>query len=265
MSNWPSPTAPKAPLLSLATQVMGSSLRPLSRTSPPATTSGRLAQVRGPTRAIASPSPPRRVRFGRPTARRRRSWFSTARPCPHQTAPGPRKPPNLKELAAGSPAQPRSWAQFVPPSAVSGWRMARVPSAARSRIPTAYVAVSSRLPRDQRAQQRDRDSGDGPGPYRADRLGGPADHQRHPRDEQHESAGEHPAGRRRSSLVRMHDQLLQTHPGQDDAEGQREVAVDEKVVACVETRPLDSAVSAPDCASPSAASTSRNFRRCSEL
>src|SRR5215204_3713043 len=38
------------------------------------------------------------------------------------------------------------WAHFVPLSAVSGWRIARVPSAASSRIPTAYVPVSSKLP-----------------------------------------------------------------------------------------------------------------------
>jgi hypothetical protein len=40
-----------------------------------------------------------------------------------------------------------------------------------------------------------------------------------PRDEQDKSAGEYPACRGRSSLVRMHDQLLQTHPGQYDAKG----------------------------------------------
>src|SRR5215204_2044619 len=130
------------------------------------------------------------------------------------------------------------WAHFVPLSAVSGWRIARVPSAASSRIPTAYVPVSSKLP------------GNG---TRApsSTIGMAATGQGHivrivwvlplitsatPRDEQDESPGEHPAGRGRSSLVRMHDQLLQTHPGQYDAKGQWEMAVDEKVVACVRDR-----------------------------
>ena len=45
--------------------------------------------------------------------------------------------------------------------------------------------------------------------------------------------GEHPAGRGGSSPVRMHGELFQAHPGQYDVKGQWEMAIDEKVVACV--------------------------------
>ena len=125
----------------------GSSLRPLSRTSPPATTSGRLAQVRGPTRAIASPSPPRRVRFGRPTARRRRSWFSTTRPCPHQTAPGPRKPPNLKRASGWiTGAASHAGLSLCRPARyrAGGWPVFPVPLGAGSRRRTSRSAADCR-------------------------------------------------------------------------------------------------------------------------
>ena len=63
-------------------------------------------------------------------------------------------------------------------------------------------------------------------------LGGAADYQGYPG--QKEGEPEASTRDRGSRLVRVHDQPLQTNPGQHDAEGQRQVTVDEQVMPGVD-------------------------------
>jgi hypothetical protein len=82
MSNSPSPTAPAAPLVSLATHVIGSSSRPASRTAAARHQARSVGSGARPTPASEGPQQLQRDRYGRLRARRAavRPWQCDLQP-----------------------------------------------------------------------------------------------------------------------------------------------------------------------------------------